>query len=82
MWRVGGVIKPWHVHRGVSRTWEAQWVPEGFGRETEPKGKVNDDPLGVGSSHSRRHVAAEGDDSHVNTCGRKHIPDKVELDQI
>jgi hypothetical protein len=26
--------------------------------------------------------AAEGNDSHVEDCGGKHIPDNVELDQI
>lgn len=26
--------------------------------------------------------ATEGNDSHVEGCGGKHIPDKVELDQI
>jgi hypothetical protein len=53
MWRVGGVLKPWHVHRGASGTWEAQCVPEGIGREAELKGEANDDTLGVGSFHNR-----------------------------
>ena len=26
--------------------------------------------------------AAEGNDDHVEDCGRKHIPDKVELESI
>ncbi len=54
MWRVGGVIKPWHVHRGVSRTWEAQDVPEGTGRKAKSGDEANDDILGVGSVHTRQ----------------------------
>ena len=57
MWRVGGVIKPWHVHRGVSGTWEAQVAPEGTGRKTKSRGEVYDGNLGVGSVHTVRWAA-------------------------
>lgn len=27
--RIGGVIKPWHVQRDASGTWEIQMIPKG-----------------------------------------------------
>jgi hypothetical protein len=82
VWRVGGVIKPWHVHRGVPGTWETQCAPEGVGREAVSKGEVIGDVLGAGSFHNGWRVTTEGNDSFVNICVRKPIPDRVELDKI
>ena len=53
---VGGVLKPWHVSRGVLGTWEAQVIPEGSGRDVKPKGETINDNLGVGSAHIRWHA--------------------------
>jgi hypothetical protein len=47
-------------------------------REMRPtKNHWESDHSILGSKHT-----AEGDDSHVEDCGRTHIPDKVELEPI
>ncbi|MCP3661255.1 MAG: hypothetical protein GY696_01970 [Gammaproteobacteria bacterium] len=53
LWRLGGVLKLWHVRRDVSRTWETLMVPGNVpGREAKPKGEAIEDHQGVGSAHS------------------------------
>lgn len=53
LWRVGGVIKPWHASRDALGTWEAQIVPEGSGRAVKSRGEANEGSLGVGLAHIR-----------------------------
>ena len=82
MWRVGGVLKPWHVHRGALRTWETLCAPEGTGRDLQPKGKATKVHWESDRFILGRAYAAEGNDSHVEDCGSTHIPDNVELESI
>ena len=77
LWRVSGVIKPWHGYRDVLRTCEIQCAPAGnvkrVVKPSKQRGNTmaywkSDQFIVVGERESRSH--GEGADSYITACNR------------